>query len=242
MKNRIVFMQLAYDGTAYAGWQIQPNAKTVQGTIESCLTKLNANQPIQIVGCGRTDTGVHAKQYFIHFEFFEVELDQLVYKLNKMLPSDIKIIEASYNTCHARFDAKRRTYRYFIAKEKSPFNERFCWVYERPLSVETMNIACAYLIGQHDFASFAKGDTDVKTTLCDVYSASWEETNEGYVFEVSANRFLRNMVRAMVGTLMEVGIGNSTPESIPIILAKKSRQEAALSVPAKGLFLWEILY
>jgi tRNA pseudouridine38-40 synthase len=242
MKNRIVFMQLAYDGTAYAGWQIQPNAKTVQGTIESCLTKLNANQPIQIVGCGRTDTGVHAKQYFIHFEFFEVELDQLVYKLNKMLPSDIKIIEASYTACHTRFDAKRRTYRYFIAKEKSPFNDRFCWVYERPLSVETMNIACSYLIGQHDFASFAKGDTDVKTTLCDVYSAFWEETNEGYVFEVSANRFLRNMVRAMVGTLMEVGIGNSTPESIPIILAKKSRQEAALSVPAKGLFLWEILY
>ncbi len=242
MKNRIVFMQLAYDGTVYSGWQIQPNAITVQGTIESCLTKLNSNQPIQITGCGRTDTGVHAKQYFIHFEFFEVELDQLVYKLNKMLPSDIKIIEASYTDCHARFDAKKRTYRYFISKEKSPFNDRFCWVYERPLSVERMNIACSYLIGQHDFASFAKGDTDVKTTLCDVFAAFWEETEEGYVFEVSANRFLRNMVRAMVGTLIEVGIGNIPPEYIPMILAKKSRQEAALSVPAKGLFLWEILY
>jgi tRNA pseudouridine38-40 synthase len=242
MKNPTIFMELAYDGTAYAGWQIQPNAKTIQGTIESCLTKLHANHPVQIVGCGRTDTGVHARQYFIHFESFGVQLDQLVYKLNKMLPADIKIIEASYMECHARFDAKKRTYRYFIAKEKSPFNERFCWVYERPLSVEAMNTACTHLIGHLDFASFAKGDTDVKTTLCEVLNASWEETNEGYVFEVSANRFLRNMVRAMVGTLMEVGIGNITPEAIPIILAKKSRQEAALSVPAKGLFLWEILY
>jgi len=242
MINRIVLMQLAYDGTAYAGWQIQPNVKTVQGTIESCLTKLNANQTIPIVGCGRKDTGVHARQYFIHFESLGIELDQLVYKLNKMLPSDIKIIEASYSVCHARFDAKKRTYRYFIAKEKTPFNDRFCWVYERPLSVEAMNMACSHLIGTLDFASFAKGDTDVKTTLCEVFNASWEETNEGYVFEVSANRFLRNMVRAMVGTLMEVGIGNIEPEAIPMILAKKSRQEAALSVPAKGLFLWEILY
>lgn len=242
MKNRTIFMELAYDGTVYAGWQIQPNAKTIQGTIESCLAKLHANHPVQIVGCGRTDTGVHARQYFIHFESFEIELDQLVYKLNKMLPADIKIIEASYRECHARFDAKKRTYRYFIEREKSPFNDRFCWVYERPLSVDAMNEACTHLIGHLDFASFAKGDTDVKTTMCEVFNASWVETKEGYVFEVSANRFLRNMVRAMVGTLMEVGIGNMTPESIPVILAKKSRQEAALSVPAKGLFLWEILY
>lgn len=242
MKNAGVFFEIAYDGTQYCGWQIQPNAPTVQGTIEEALTKLNANKPISIVGCGRTDTGVHAKQYFFHVELSDFNLSELRYKLNKMLPNDIKIIDVFYNDLHARFDAKKRTYRYFIAKEKSPFNDRFCWVFERKLSVEKMNIACAYLIGQLDFASFAKGDTDVKTTNCEVFNAFWKETEDGYVFEVSANRFLRNMVRAMVGTLMEVGIGNISPEIIPIILAKKSRQEAALSVPAKGLFLWEILY
>ena len=242
MKKEGVFFEIAYDGTGYCGWQIQPNAPTIQGSIEDALSKLNGNKPIGIVGCGRTDTGVHAKQYFFHVELPDVNLSEVRYKLNKMLPNDIKIVDVFYNQKHARFDAKKRTYRYFIAKEKSPFNDRFCWVYERPLSVEAMNTACTHLIGYLDFASFAKGDTDVKTTLCEVFNASWEETNEGYVFEVSANRFLRNMVRAMVGTLMEVGIGNITPEAIPIILEKKSRQEAALSVPAKGLFLWEILY
>lgn len=242
MEKQRIFMEICYDGTAYSGWQIQPNAPTVQGTIESALTKLNGNKPVGIVGCGRTDTGVHAKQYFFHVELPDVSLAELQYKLNKMLPSDIKIIDAFYNEQHARFDAKKRTYRYFIAKEKSPFNDRFCWVYERPLSIETMNLACNSLVGHRDFASFAKGDTDVKTTLCEVFNAHWEETPEGYMFEVSANRFLRNMVRAMVGTLMEVGIGNITPESLPVILAKKSRQEAALSVPAEGLFLWEVLY
>jgi tRNA pseudouridine38-40 synthase len=242
MEKQRIFIEICYDGTAYSGWQIQPNAPTVQGTIESALTKLNGNKPVGIVGCGRTDTGVHAKQYFFHVELPDVSLAELQYKLNKMLPSDIKIIDAFYNEQHARFDAKKRTYRYFIAKEKSPFNDRFCWVYERPLSIETMNLACNSLVGHRDFASFAKGDTDVKTTLCEVFNAHWEETPEGYMFEVSANRFLRNMVRAMVGTLMEVGIGNITPESLPVILAKKSRQEAALSVPAEGLFLWEVLY
>lgn len=242
MEKQRIFMEICYDGTAYSGWQIQPNALTVQGTIESALTKLNGNKPVGIVGCGRTDTGVHAKQYFFHVELPDVSLVEMQYKLNKMLPSDIKIIDAFYNEQHARFDAKKRTYRYFIAKEKSPFKDRFCWVYERPLSIETMNLACKSLVGHQDFASFAKGDTDVKTTLCEVFNAHWEETPEGYMFEVSANRFLRNMVRAMVGTLMEVGIGNITPETLPVILAKKSRQEAALSVPAEGLFLWEVLY
>jgi tRNA pseudouridine38-40 synthase len=242
MEKQRIFMEICYDGTAYSGWQIQPNALTIQGTIVEALSKLNGNKPIGIVGCGRTDTGVHAKQYFFHVELPDFNVSEVRYKLNKMLPNDIKIVDACYNQKHARFDAKKRTYRYFIAKEKSPFNDRFCWVYERPLNIKAMNDACKSLIGQQDFASFAKGDTDVKTTLCEVFNAHWEETPEGYMFEVSANRFLRNMVRAMVGTLMEVGIGNITPESLPIILAKKSRQEAALSVPAKGLFLWEILY
>lgn len=242
MEKQRVFMELSYDGTDFNGWQIQPNALSIQGTIEEALTKLNRSFAVNIVGCGRTDSGVHARQYFIHFEILNMDLDQLIYKLNKMLPNAIKVIRAMDLEIHARFDAKMRTYRYFISKEKSPFNDRFCWVYERQLSIKAMNEACNYLIGTQDFASFAKGDTDVKTTICEVFNAFWEETKEGYVFEVSANRFLRNMVRAMVGTLIEVGIGKISPESIPIILAQKNRQEAALSVPAKGLFLWEIIY
>lgn len=237
-----VFMELAFDGTSYHGWQIQPNSNSVQGTIEDALTKLNGNIPVPIVGCGRTDTGVHAKQYFIHFKMPCDNLSQLVYRLNKMLPPDIKIIDASNAVRHARFDAKQRTYRYFIEQTKDPFNNRFCWYFERALSVDKMNEACRFLIGEMDFASFAKGDTDVKTTICTVFSAEWKETSTGYMFEVSANRFLRNMVRAMVGTLIEVGLGNIDPKEIQEILHKKSRQEAALSVPAKGLFLWQVGY
>jgi len=237
-----IFMELSFDGTAYHGWQIQPNSSSVQGTIEAALTKLNGNIPVPIIGCGRTDTGVHAKQYFIHFQMPCNDLNQLVYRLNKMLPTDIKIIGASNDVKHARFDAKQRTYRYFIEQTKDPFKNRFCWIYERTLLVDKMNQACRLLIGEMDFASFAKGDTDVKTTLCTVFSAEWKETSTGYMFEVSANRFLRNMVRAMVGTLIEVGLGNMEPEEITQILQKKSRQEAALSVPAKGLFLWQVRY
>ena len=237
-----IFMELSFDGTAYHGWQIQPNSSSVQGTIEDALTKLNGNIQVHIVGCGRTDTGVHAKQYFIHFNMPFDNLEQLVYRLNKILPQDIKIIQAYRKAIHARFDAKQRTYRYFIETTKNPFNNRFCWHNERRLSIDKMNEACRFLIGEMDFASFAKGDTDVKTTICTVFSAEWKETSTGYMFEVTANRFLRNMVRAMVGTLIEVGLGHVAPEEIKEILHKKSRQEAALSVPAKGLFLWQVLY
>ena len=242
VEEKRIIMEACYDGTDFVGWQNQPEGKTIQGTIEDALSKLNSNRSIQIVGCGRTDAGVHAKQYFFHLDGAFDDLNSLVYKLNKMLPSSIAIAKAKFCEKHARFDAIKRTYRYFISNEKTPFQDRFCWVYQRELNIEQMNNACSYLIGTKDFASFAKGDNDAKTTLCNVFHAVWQKTEDGYVFEVSANRFLRNMVRAIVGTLIEVGIGNLMPEDIEQILQKKSRQEAALSVPAKGLFLWEVNY
>lgn len=237
-----LIIELCYDGTSYAGWQIQPNAITVQGTIENALKKLNSNVSVNVVGCGRTDSGVHARQYFMHLQWPEKGLPSLKYKLNKMLPCDIKILSCEEKKIHARFDAKRRTYRYFIGKEKDPFGDRYQWSFERKLDINTMNEACGFLIGKQDFASFAKGDSDVKTTICEVFHAHWGETETQYTFEVCADRFLRNMVRAMVGTLIEAGLHNIEPKQIKNILAQKNRQEAALSVPAKGLFLWKVEY
>jgi len=235
-------MELSYSGEAYEGWQIQPDRKTVQGTIEKVLSKINRNISVSITGCGRTDTGVHAHQYFAHFDGFDLDGEQLKYKMNKMLPPDIIIFAIYPSLLHARFDAKRRTYKYFISKEKKPFHFRHCWILARNLDVEKMNLSCQYLLGEHDFASFAKGDTDVKTTLCEIYDIGWEERENEYIFTVCANRFLRNMVRAMVGTTVDIGLGKIKTSEIPHILAQKSRSSASESVPAQGLFLWKIEY
>lgn len=237
-----IHLELSYNGGAYEGWQIQPNRTTVQGTIEEVLAKLNGNIPIRITGCGRTDTGVHAQQYFAHFEGEFSELDQLKYKMNKMLPNTIVIHAVYYSELHARFDAKRRTYKYLICKHKDAFSHPFRWVFERPMDLAAMNEASKFLLGIHDFASFAKGDTDVKTTHCEVFEIGWEETEHEYIYTVCANRFLRNMVRAMVGTFVDIGLGKILPTELPEIIAKKSRSEASESVPAQGLFLWKVEY
>lgn len=239
-----IFMKLSYDGTDYSGWQIQPNAPSIQGAIEEALFKLNGNQHVGVTGCGRTDAGVHAKSYYAHFDWEKNKTKNLLYRMNKMLGNAIKIhsFDVLEEPKHARFDAKKRTYRYFISKEKEPFNDRFQWNTSYDLNVNAMNQAGSFLIGTYDFASFAKLHTDVKTTICEVYYASWIETQQAYIFEISANRFLRNMVRAIVGTLIEVGIGKMKPEEISDLIAKKNRQEAAVSVPAKGLFLWDVEY
>ena len=202
-----LFAKISFDGTAYYGWQIQPEKETVQGEIESALTKLNGNKAVAIIGCGRTDAGVHAHEYFISFEWPSLRFDHLLFKLNRMLPHAIKVHWIEPKSIHARFDAKRRTYRYFINKEKHPFEDQFRWTLNRTLDIATMNEACQGLIGTLDFASFAKGDSDVKNTLCDVSAAFWTETDSTYIFEIEANRFLRNMVRALVGTTVEVGLG-----------------------------------
>ncbi len=240
------FFECSYDGSAYFGWQIQPNDISVQETIQKYLTRLNSNRPVEIVGCGRTDTGVHAHSSIFHVDLDrEIDTAEWVYKLNKMLPSTISIRTAWEVTLddHARFSAKRRTYRYYIHKEKSPFKNQFSTLFLHDLDFDRMNQAAKYLLGNHDFTSFSKANTDVKTHNCEVFSAKWIIVNEeDAYFEYSANRFLRNMVRATVGTLFDVGMGKLSPEQFNHILQAQDRTKAGSSAPAQGLFLWEIIY
>jgi len=238
--------ELSYNGKPYFGWQRQPNQISVQEEIETALFKLNHNQAIPVVGCGRTDTGVHAKHYVLHVDFedgfYNVDLQ---FKLNRMLPDSISIqkIEAVSPDFHARFDAKSRTYRYFLHQVKDPFNVDFSLFHPAQLDFEAMNAAAQFLIGKQDFTSLSKLHTDVKTNICDVSFARWTNSieNQAY-FEITADRFLRNMVRATVGTLLEVGTGKIQPSEVEKILLKKDRQAAKMSVPGHALFLWEILY
>lgn len=240
------FIQLAYNGRDYFGWQRQPNVSSVQGEIESAMTKLNSNVPVQIVGCGRTDTGVHAHQYFIHVDLPVIkDCANYLYKLNKMLPNSIALysIHPVSNDLHARFSATQRTYRYFIHSNKNPFKNEQSWYLPKVLNFDKMNEAANILVGKKDFTSFSKLHTDVKTNICDVRSAKWTQTNNGEAyFEIAADRFLRNMVRAIVGTLVDVGLGRFTPPNIQTIIDAKDRQAASTSVPSHGLFLWKIEY
>lgn len=240
------FFECAYDGTDFSGWQRQPNAKTVQQTIEIMLSRLYKNTAVPIFGCGRTDSGVHASQFYFHVDLPKnLDLEQMNYKLNKMLPSSIVIfrIHLVSNDSHARFDAEFRSYRYFIHTEKKPFLERYSWYFPYELDLSKMNQAAELLIGEKDFTSFSKLHTDVFTNICDLTEAQWIEEKEGQiVFEITSNRFLRNMVRAVVGTLLDVGQGNLNPKDITKILEAKDRSLAGVSVPAKGLFLDRIGY
>lgn len=244
--TRFVF-EIQYNGKNYYGWQIQPKQISIQEKIEKTLGKLFGNQTIQIVGCGRTDAGVHAYQSYFHVDLEEkYELDVLLFKVNRMLPLDItikKIIPVTADF-HARFHATKRTYRYKIHQEKNSFVEGLSLYYPSILDFKAMNKACEYLIGTKDFTSFSKLHTDVKTNICTIFHAQWYEdtASNSYYFEISADRFLRNMVRAIVGTLIEVGHGNLKPEDLTEIVALKNRSEAKLSVPAHGLYLWEVLY
>lgn len=239
------FISLSYDGSAYHGWQTQPNANSVQQEIETALAKLHANQVIEVVGCGRTDAGVHAQQYFLHADLpCTWDPQQLIFKLNRMTPPDIGFFQAWETSVdlHARFDASKRTYRYFIHEQKDPFKKKTSWHLQAKLDIDAMNLAAKHLIGQQDFSSFAKLHTDVKTNICEVFAAKWQRTQNGLYFEITANRFLRNMVRAIVGTLVDVGQGKINASTLPDIIAAKNRAEASVSVPAQGLFLWAIHY
>lgn len=239
------FISLAYDGSAYHGWQIQPNAASVQQEIETALSKLHGNQAIEVVGCGRTDAGVHAQQYFLHTDLPVLwDPQQLVFKLNRMTPPDIAFFQAweTPTDLHARFDASQRTYRYFIHHHKDPFKNHTSWYHQTSLDVVAMNEAAKHLLGLQDFGSFAKLHTDVKTNICEVHGAKWQVSENGLYFEITANRFLRNMVRAIVGTLVEVGLGKLDAIDLVQIIKAKDRGAAAVSAPAHGLFLWKITY
>jgi tRNA pseudouridine38-40 synthase len=238
--------QIQYSGKNYFGWQRQIGQISVQEKIEEKLHLLYNQTNIGIIGCGRTDTGVHANDYFFHVDLpNKYEENVLKYKLNKMFPNDISIVQIKVvgDDFHARFDAKKRTYRYFIHQLKNPFINDFSWFFVSELNILEMNKASELLLGKQDFTSLSKLHTDAKTNICTVYEAHWIQENENKLyFEISADRFLRNMVRASVGTLIDVGLGKINPNEIKTILEAKNRSMAKNSVPPHGLFLWEVLY
>ncbi|QJD94975.1 tRNA pseudouridine(38-40) synthase TruA [Mucilaginibacter robiniae] len=256
------FLELAYEGTRYHGWQLQPNAITVQQKLNEALATL-LRQPIETTGAGRTDTGVHARQLFVHADIplrqRKTETQDLtaeqspVYSLlgkreleglNALLPFDIAVrrlipVQAD---AHARFDATSRSYEYHIHFHKDPFKVDFSWLLKGELDIELMNQAATIMMQYTDFSCFSKSNTQVKTNNCKITRAEWLRNEDGLVFHISADRFLRNMVRAIVGTCLMVGRKEIEPESIRQIIESKSRSNAGTSVPACGLYLTEVKY
>jgi tRNA pseudouridine38-40 synthase len=249
------FILLSYDGSHFFGWQRQPNKISVQQIIEEALSTL-LRESIQITGAGRTDTGVHAKNYYAHFDsnnnIITKEPDFIIYKLNAILPKSIHIADIFLvpSESHARFDAISRTYKYYIHTSKDPFSLQYSYFYPHLVDIESMNDACKFLIGERDFTSLAKLHTDTKSNICSVELAKWEygtfstiENHKNhFVFTIKANRFLRNMVRASVGTLLEIGRGKYPINWLEEVLNKRDRCAAGNSVPSNALFLTEIEY
>ncbi len=238
------FIELSYNGKNYHGWQMQPDAISIQEKLNEALSKV-WQETIEVVGAGRTDTGVHAKQMFAHFDVQSQVKEEIVYKLNSILPNDIvvsKLVEVEPEK-HARFDAVSRSYEYKIWLGRNPFLLDFYWqIHSQYFDVEAMNQAAKILLKYKDFQSFSKVKTDVYTYNCDIFDAYWEVNNEELTFYISANRFLRNMVRAIVGTMVDVGLGKISVLDFEEIIKSKNRSNAGLSVPARGLFLTEIKY
>ncbi|MBQ8603104.1 MAG: tRNA pseudouridine(38-40) synthase TruA [Bacteroides sp.] len=240
------FIYLAYDGTHYHGWQVQPNGESVQGTLMKAMGTF-LRKEIEVVGAGRTDAGVHARLMVAHFDYYDEPLDvQLVKdKLNRLLPPDIAVYEVKpvKPEAHARFDATYRTYKYYVTTRKDPFNRHYAWRLFNDLDFARMNEAAKILFDYIDFTSFSKLHTDVKTNNCKMMHAEWTQVGEyEWVFTIQADRFLRNMVRAVVGTLVEVGRGKMTLEGFRQVIEKKDRCSAGNSVPGHALFLVDVGY
>ncbi|HET6559150.1 MAG TPA: tRNA pseudouridine(38-40) synthase TruA [Prolixibacteraceae bacterium] len=239
------FIELAYKGTRFHGWQVQPNGVSVQESLEKALSTIT-RESIAVTGAGRTDTGVHASYFVAHFESTNDHLahPDFAHKLNRFLKEDIAIfsIQKVSATSHARFDAISRTYQYNINLHKDPFSTDTSWYFYRQPDVEAMNKAAQILFDYTDFTSFSKLHTDVKTNNCKIMQAEWAQQDHKLVFTVKADRFLRNMVRAIVGTLLEVGIGKMDLNDFRQVIEQKDRGAAGLSVPAHGLFLTGIEY
>ncbi|MDP2722326.1 MAG: tRNA pseudouridine(38-40) synthase TruA [Bacteroidales bacterium] len=239
------FIKLAYNGSRYHGWQLQENAHTVQAEINQKLSLL-LQEVINVVGCGRTDTGVHAHAFFAHFDTENTlkHLVDLTYKLNRFLPEDIVIffIKLVPNDLHSRFSAVSRTYRYYISLKKDPFTKGLSFPYYGSLDFASMQKASDILLKYNDFTSFSKLHTQTQTNLCKVTRASWQSMDNQLIFTITADRFLRNMVRAIVGTLVEIGKGKVKPDDMKTIIEAKNRGSAGFSVPAEGLFLDEVVY
>ena len=237
------FIELAYKGTNYHGWQTQPNAVTVQETIENALSK-KLQEDVKITGAGRTDTGVHAEFFVAHFDTSKSITEKTVYGLNRMLPNDIsvfKIYEVNKDK-HTRFDAISRTYEYRISTTKNPFYNETTAFIPTSFDIELLNKASKILLDYTDFTSFSKLHTDVKTNNCNITEAFWREENGFIIFRITADRFLRNMVRAIVGTLLELNTGKIKIKEFEEIIEAKNRNKAGKSANAEGLFLFEIKF
>lgn len=239
------FIYLSYDGTAYHGWQIQPNGTSVQATLMEALSTVLRTE-IEVIGAGRTDAGVHASLMVAHFDSpHPIDTQQLADKLNRLLPPDIAIhrIRPVTPDAHARFDATSRTYHYYVSRSKSPFERTYRWRIHNGLDYEKMNLAAERLLTYSDFTSFSKLHTDVKTNICHITYARWTVHSENvWVFTITADRFLRNMVRAIVGTLIDVGRGKLSVDDFCRIIELKNRCSAGTSAPAQALFLADITY
>ena len=237
------FVELSYDGTPFVGWQRQPAGDSVQSCLEDALSIL-FRKPISIVGAGRTDAGVHAHQLFAHIDLDEHVDQDLTFRLNKLLPKEIAVrnVIAVTQDAHARFDAVSRIYRYHITTQKNPFLQKRSYQFAKPLDLDLMNQAAKILIDHKNFKCFSKSKTDVKTYVCDIQQVHWQQNGSELVFFIQANRFLRNMVRAIVGTLIEVGLRKISISDFEAILASRDRSQAGYSVPAHGLYLEKVNY
>ncbi len=239
------FIELLYNGKKYHGWQIQPNAVSVQEKVTNALSTI-LREKITIMGAGRTDAGVHALQLFAHFDVnFNFDEEEIKQKLNAFLPEDIVINDVFLvdNDAHARFDAISRSYEYRIWLGRNPFLLDATWqIYQQKLDIKKMNEAASVLLEYTNFKCFSKSKTDVKTYNCKITNAEWILENNLLVFYISADRFLRNMVRAIVGTLIEVGLGKKTKDDLRTIIKSEDRSKAGVSVPPQGLFLSKVTY
>jgi tRNA pseudouridine38-40 synthase len=240
------FIFLSYKGTSYHGWQIQPNSVTVQMVLDKALSTI-LNENISTMGAGRTDTGVHALFFCAHFDSVSSELasdTDLVFRLNRYLPRDISVnsIRKVVPNANARYSASSRTYKYFISKIKDPFSDDSSWYLSGDLNIQAMNHACEMLILNTDFTSFSKLHTNTKNNICKVHIAEWTITENSLIFTIKADRFLRNMVRAIVGTMVKIGFGKMNISEFEKVIEAKDRCKSGMSAPAKGLFLVDIEY
>lgn len=238
------FLEIAFDGTKYHGWQKQSNGLSIQQVIEEKLS-LKLKHNIRVIGCGRTDTGVHARQFFLHFDWHQsIILNDFLLNLNRFFPNDIaaKSIHIVKPDAHARFSAIERTYKYYIDTQKNPFNRQFSFEFTLPLNIELMNRACELLLHNDDFTSFSKLHGGQHNNLCKLTECFWEKTDQQLIFTISSNRFTRNMVRAIVGTMIDIGMEKVSILKLKNIIESRNRCFAGQSVEAKGLFLEKVVY
>jgi tRNA pseudouridine38-40 synthase len=240
------FVYISYKGTSYHGWQLQPNSVTVQKIMDNALSVV-INEKINTIGAGRTDTGVHAKVFCAHFDSLSQDLSEkknLLFRLNRYLPADISVnsIRKVLPDANARYSAISRTYKYYISKIKDPFFDNYSWFLHGDINISEMNQACRLLINHSDYTSFSKLHSGAKTNICKIYDARWEVQDNRLVLTIRADRFLRNMVRSIVGTLVEVGFGKMNLAEFEEVILARDRSRAGKSAPAKGLFLADIEY